>query len=153
MAKFRPNVAALLVDERGQLLICERYRLPGAWQFPQGGVDKGESKLEALRREVREEVSLEPDCYEVERQQGGYRYIYPPRIKKRKRGQIYDGQEQTYFLCRLKPGDLEINIEAEPREFGRYRWIWPEEFQRDWLPDFKLEVYQGVFRDFFGVEL
>ena len=50
MSNYRPNVAALIVDERGRVLVCERFKIPGAWQFPQGGVDEGEEWDEALRR-------------------------------------------------------------------------------------------------------
>jgi putative (di)nucleoside polyphosphate hydrolase len=51
---YRPNVAFLLLDDHDQLLICERLKIEGAWQFPQGGMDEGESPLEALHREVEE---------------------------------------------------------------------------------------------------
>ena len=61
MEKYRPNVAALMVNEREQLLICERFKVPGAWQFPQGGVDEGEEPDKALLREVEEEVGFLPD--------------------------------------------------------------------------------------------
>ena len=40
-----------------------------------------------------------------------------------------------------------------PREFGAYRWILPEEFDLDWLPDFKRDVYRQVMLDFFSVRL
>ena len=43
MVRYRPNVAAIIVNGDGNLLICERSNVPGAWQFPQGGVDDGES--------------------------------------------------------------------------------------------------------------
>ena len=63
MVQYRSNVAALVVDPSGSLLICERVNVPGAWQFPQGGVDPGESLEQALFREVREEVGLEAEHY------------------------------------------------------------------------------------------
>ena len=153
MALFRPNVAALLMDERGRLLVCERFKIPGAWQFPQGGVDEGEDFLEAVRREVEEEVGLPPESYEVSENRGGYQYLYPSRIKKKKREAIFDGQEQTYYKCLLKGDAPPINLDREPREFSQYRWIWPEEFERAWLPTFKQKVYEEVMRDFFGTEL
>ncbi len=153
MANLRANVAALMVDERGCLLICERYKIPGAWQFPQGGVDAGESAEEALRREIEEETGLPPECYEIETQQDGYQYLYPNKVKKNKRNARYDGQEQTYFLCRMKDGAPEVNLEQEPREFAQFRWVYPEEFSLSWLPDFKKDVYRQVMADFFEVSL
>ena len=150
MPKFRPNVALILVDAEERVLVCERAGVPGAWQFPQGGVDKGESPGEALAREVQEEVGLPPDSYEVLRSRGGYRYEVPPEVWRKKKRK-WDGQEQTYFLCRLGVDALPVNVDQE--EFDDYRWIAPEDFSIDWLPEFKRDVYRAVMRDFFGVDL
>jgi len=154
MVRYRPNVAALIVNADGNLLICERSTIPGAWQFPQGGVDDGESMEEGLFREVSEEVGLKPGHYEVLERRDGYRYLYPPdvRAKKMKKHGNH-GQEQTYFLCKLKPEAPAINVHQTPQEFSAYRWIQPEEFDLDWLPTFKHEVYKAVMEDFFGVSL
>ena len=59
---YRPNVAAIIVssaypDEK-QIFIAERSDLAGVWQFPQGGIDEGESPEEALFRELKEELLL-----------------------------------------------------------------------------------------------
>lgn len=154
MVRFRPNVAALMTRADGSLLICERWQVPGAWQFPQGGVDPGESPEEALFREVREEIGFSSKHYEVLEARGGYRYLYPEQVRKKKvRKHGCAGQEQDYFLCLLKDGAPEVDTAQRPREFGAHRWILPEEFDLDWLPEFKKEVYREVFRDFFGVEL
>lgn len=149
---YRPNVAALLVTGEGRLLVCERTETPGAWQFPQGGIDPGESAQEALLREVMEETGYNPGHYSLEAVRGGYRYDYPPEVLafvKEKRRQAFVGQEQTYFLCRLKDEAPPPNLDQ--REFCRFRWIFPGEFDLNWLPVFKREVYAAVLRDFFGV--
>jgi len=154
MVQYRPNVAAVIVDVEGRLLICERATCRGAWQFPQGGVDDGESVKQALHREVQEEVGLLPKHYKVVLQRSGYRYLYPPsvRVKKiRKHGS--HGQEQTYFLCHLKVNAPEVNVNQTPREFSNYRWIDPADFKLRWLPAFKRDVYREVMRDFFEIEL
>ena len=143
-----------MVDSSGSLLICERANVPGAWQFPQGGVDPGESLEQALFREVREEVGLEAEHYEVTAMRKGYRYLYPEDIREKKvRKHGSHGQEQTYFMCRLKAGAPPVNVDQKPREFRAYRWILPPEFDLDWLPPFKRDVYRAVMRDFFKVEL
>jgi len=152
MPSFRPNVALLLLNSSGRLLICERLNCPEAWQFPQGGVDEGEGIEEALIREVEEEIGLPPDSYAIEKQQGGYQYLYPEGVVKKKSG-WFEGQEQTYYQCRLHDEAPEIDLSREPREFADYRWIEPSEFKLKWLPKFKREVYRDVMRDFFGVEL
>lgn len=154
MVRYRPNVAALIVNKDGNLLICERVNLPGAWQFPQGGVDAGESLEAALFREVREEVGLCAFDYDVVARRAGYRYLYPEPVRGKKlRKHGNHGQEQTYFLCELKPNAPPINVNQRPREFRAYRWIPPLEFDLDWLPEFKRDVYRDVMRDFFQIEL
>jgi len=150
MHNFRPNAAALLVRPDGKILIGERVKVKNAWQFPQGGVDKGESPREALLREVKEEVGISPKKYYIIGQRDGYTYTYPNGAKKKNR---YIGQIQTYFLCQLKDDDPKVNIDRKPREFQDIKWIYPHEFQLHWLPDFKQEVYRQVLLDFFQVEI
>jgi putative (di)nucleoside polyphosphate hydrolase len=146
---YRRNVAAILQDGQGKILVAERNDIPGAWQFPQGGVDEGESDDEALAREVREEIGLPPRLYEVLQRRGGYRYLFPDgRLKYGK----YHGQEQVYFLCRFLGQDSDIDLEGHSAEFARVRWLRPDEFDLAWVPPFKREVFAAVFRDFFGVE-
>ena len=119
---YRPNVAGLLVREDGKLLVCERSRQKGAWQFPQGGIDPGETALEAVKREVREEVGFLPSQYDVVESRGGYRYDYPPEVLeyvREKRQQPFVGQEQEYFLCRLRADAPEPSLDH--REFCAYR--------------------------------
>ncbi|TAG09312.1 MAG: RNA pyrophosphohydrolase [Verrucomicrobia bacterium] len=154
MVRFRPNVAALIVNSDGNLLICERSTVPGAWQFPQGGVDAGESAEQALYREVLEEIGISKEHYQVISMRHGYRYLYPEdvRLKKIKKHGSH-GQEQTYFLCHLMPNAPEVNVKQKPQEFSAYRWIPPHEFELDWLPAFKHDVYRSVMRDFFDIEL
>ena len=74
--KFRLNVAGILRDSEGRILICERLGNRGAWQFPQGGVDDGETLEEALFRELREEIGVDSNSYEIVAQRGPYRYAY-----------------------------------------------------------------------------
>ncbi len=143
-----------MVNQDGSLLICERHTMPGAWQFPQGGVDDGESMEEGLFREVYEEIGLKPKHYDVLETREGYRYLYPPDVRAKKiRKHGNHGQEQTYFLCKLKTGAPPVNVHQTPQEFGAYRWIRPEEFDLDWLPAFKHDVYIAVMEDFFGITL
>lgn len=146
--KFRPNVAAILRNGEGKILICERVHVRNAWQFPQGGVDQGETLEEALTRELWEEIGLDPEDFRVVEKRSGYRYHFP---SGRKKG--FEGKDQTYFLCDFLAKDSKINVETEHPEFRGWRWITPAAFRREWLPPMKLEVYSKVFRDFFGIEI
>ena len=146
---YRPNVAAILTNRAGRILVGERVDVPDSWQFPQGGLEPGETPEEALPRELREELSLEPADYAVEEKRGPYRYLFAPgRTKKG-----YRGQEQTYFRLRLLGPDSRVNAATPDPEFRAVRWIEPAEFSLAWLPEMKREVYRQVFRDFFALEI
>jgi len=145
--RYRPNVAAILQRDDGRILVAERLSPVNCWQFPQGGVDEGETYVQALVREVEEELSLREDHYEVVASRGPYRYRF--ENGRQKRG--YHGQEQRYFLVRLTAPECYINVATEHQEFRSYRWIDPGEFRLEWLPGFKREVYREVLRDFFNL--
>src|SRR3954465_13812895 len=92
--KYKANVAAILRNARGRILICERLGVKDAWQFPQGGIDEGESAEQALVREVWEEIGLAATSFRILEKKGPYHYLYGNgRIK---RG--HHGKEQIYFL-------------------------------------------------------
>ncbi len=144
--KYRPNVAGILRDRNGKILVAERLNYPGAWQFPQGGVDQGEDLREALYRELEEEIGVGRERYQVVEERGGYRYEF---VNGRLKFGIYGGQEQTYFLCDYLGHHDEISIDTKHPEFQQVRWIRPEEFDFNWVPEFKRQVYAQVMADFF----
>jgi putative (di)nucleoside polyphosphate hydrolase len=146
---FRPNVAAILRRADGRVLVAERLRVPNSWQFPQGGVDDGETLEQALYREVREEVGVRKDQIRIVQQHGGYRYQF---TRGRLKYGIYGGQEQTYFLCDFSGTDADICLEQPQQEFGAHQWLLPHEFRITWVPKFKRPVYVKVFQDFFGID-
>lgn len=147
---YRPNVAAILQREDGRIFVAERINIKGAWQFPQGGIDEGEDAETALFRELEEEIGVKRAQLDIVRSQGGYRYAFP---KGRLKYGIYGGQEQTYFLLCFRGRDEDFNLDSTHREFARFQWILPQEFQLNWAPGFKRAVYSQVMRDFFAVDL
>jgi putative (di)nucleoside polyphosphate hydrolase len=151
MATYRPNVAAILRKPKsGKILIAERISNKGSWQFPQGGVDKGEDLIGALYREVEEEIGVGPDKYEIAAARTAYRYKFPHGHLKKKR---FCGQVQTYFLCDYYGKKNAIDLDAHVREFSQYKWIKPQDFPLEGVPKFKRPVFKRVFKDFFGVKL
>jgi putative (di)nucleoside polyphosphate hydrolase len=146
---YRPNVAAILQRSNGDIFVAERINIPGAWQFPQGGIDEGEDAEQAMLREIEEEIGVKRELLEITQRRDGYRYAF---AKGRLKYGIYGGQEQTYFLCRFLGQDTDFNLAATHQEFASFRWIKPSEFQMDWVPKFKRAVYRQVMLDFFGVE-
>ena len=146
---YRSNVAGILRNAAGKILICERLGVPDAWQFPQGGIDEGETPEQALTRELWEETGVRPEHFTISARRGPYRYLYGNgRVKKG-----FHGKEQLYFLCEFTGEDAHINVATEHPEFQAFRWISPEDFQLRWLPEMKRDVYRAVFADLLGVKL
>jgi putative (di)nucleoside polyphosphate hydrolase len=144
---YRPNVAAIIRRPDHKILVGERADRPGSWQFPQGGVKSSETPEEALQRELFEEVGLPGGSYRIIDRKASYRYLF----EKGRTKEGFDGQEQTYFLIELLPGYQPQHETSDP-EFRALRWIIPSEFDLDWLPPFKREVYRQVLERFFGVQ-
>ena len=147
--RYRPNVAAIIRRADGKILVGERSDVPGGWQFPQGGQKQKETPEQALTRELLEEVGLGPESYRLVKQRGPYRYLFMDG--RTKNG--FHGQEQTYFLLELDDDAAAIDVATAQPEFRAVQWIKPGEFELDWVPGFKREVYRQVFLDFFGVAL
>ena len=149
-SSYRTNVAAILRRSDGKILVAERMNFKHAWQFPQGGVDKGEDLIAAMYREVEEEVGVPRKLLKIVECRTGYRYKFPNEYLKKGK---FCGQEQTYFLCDFLGDEDVIDLTREPREFRRWKWIKPKKFKIEWVPEFKRPVFRRVMRDFFGVKL
>jgi putative (di)nucleoside polyphosphate hydrolase len=147
--RYSPNVAAILRNRLGEIFLGERVNMAGAWQFPQGGIDAGETPEEALVRELREEIGIHRNDFRIVERKGPYLYLFGEgRMKKG-----FHGKEQLYFLCDFLGDDRAIDVTTEHPEFRAWRWLAPENFQMEWLPAMKREVYRAVWRDFFSLKI
>ena len=61
---YRKNVGLIVLDQKNQLLVCRR-RGKKTWQYPQGGIDVGESHIKAAYRELFEEVGIKKNRVKV----------------------------------------------------------------------------------------
>lgn len=120
---YRLCVVGVFYDARGWVLTGKRSDL-GTYQLPQGGVDPGESPLEALYREMREELGV--DKIIVTRGPIGLvRYDFPAGLPA-KISKSYQGQEQWWYACQLNDQEPDLR-RATSREFTEFRWMPIEE--------------------------
>ena len=121
---FRPNVGIILANTAGQLLWAKRIGMD-AWQFPQGGLAPGETPEQALFRELREELGLEPsDVQVLGATREWLRYTLPQRYVRRGRVPLCIGQKQRWFALRLSAPDAAVRFDrGAPPEFDAWRWV------------------------------
>ncbi len=144
---FRPNVGIILSNEQRRLFWGRRIG-QNAWQFPQGGIRSDETPLEAMYRELEEEVGLTPDKVTVLGcTQGWLRYRLPRRFIRRRCGPTCIGQKQVWFMLRVDCGEREFCLDRSAKpEFDAWRWV------RYWYPlrevvYFKRHVYARALEE------
>jgi len=139
---YRRGVGVVLVNARGKVFAAERLNMPGAWQMPQGGIDKGESPRKAAMRELLEETGT--DKAEIVAVTTKWlRYDLPPELLGMAWKGKYRGQEQKWFLMRFTGKDSDINIATEHPEFGRWKWVSLSRLIKQIVP-FKRDLYAGI---------
>ncbi len=144
---YRFNVGIIIVNKEGKLFWGKRIH-QDAWQFPQGGVRENETPQQALFRELKEEVGLEPsDVRVLGRTEDWIRYDLPKHLIRHHSHPLCIGQKQIWFMLGLEgEGDC-INLNAHDRpEFED--WVWVDY----WRPvqeviSFKQSVYQQALTE------
>ncbi len=148
MKRYRPNVAAVILSskypDKCEFFIAHRCDIKNAWQFPQGGIDEGETPEDALHRELLEEIG----CNNIEilgEFPEWISYDFPAKAKGKQ--YPFDGQTQKYFLVRLKDESM-IDLNAfEIPEFIEYKFVTYENLF-DKVNYFKRKVYRRVINHF-----
>lgn len=157
---YRRSVGICLFNRQGRVLVAERRDKKGAWQMPQGGIQKDEDPAKAVFREMKEEIGTDkarilakaPEilCYE-----------FPDWLQNRRismeggAGPVfhgkYRGQEQEWFALLFLGEDREIDLtgknEPELPEFVSWRWAALSETP-ELIVAFKKPCYDRVV-DFF----
>ena len=105
--RLRHAVRALIVDERSRVLLC-RFEWPDAvvWTAPGGGVEPGEEPLDALGRELAEEVGLVLGGRAPAR-------VAPDLHRRRATRKGYDGILNDYYLVHTTAFEPQGTLSAE----------------------------------------
>ena len=149
---YRPNVGIIICNAKGQVFWARRINHDG-WQFPQGGVSRNETLMQAMYRELHEETGLlEEQVRLVAHTKDWLHYDLPPRFlrhqRRRAKRPTFRGQKQVWFLLELLDDDSSVNLEAglETPEFDTWRWV-ETEFALDNIVDFKRAVYKQALNE------
>jgi putative (di)nucleoside polyphosphate hydrolase len=144
---YRAGVGIMLINAKGLVWVGERISAPGAWQMPQGGIDRGEDARDAALRELKEEIGTDKAEILAESRRW-FTYELPPELRAKTWGGRYRGQRQRWFLLRFTGRDSDIDL-AHPLhpEFSAWRWIGVDELISLVVP-FKRALYSEVVAEF-----
>ncbi|MGB0906608.1 MAG: RNA pyrophosphohydrolase [Maricaulaceae bacterium] len=152
-AQYRPAAGVVIFNAKGEVFLGKRAGESGAyvWQFPQGGIDPGETADYAAIRELEEETGIHVNMVtplgHIDRE---LFYDFPESYRTTKRTKNWHGQRQSWFAFRFNGQDKDINLDRHmPAEFSEWRWGTLAEATSLIVP-FKRKVYAELAREFEG---
>ncbi len=143
---MRIGVGIIVLNNNNQVFVGKRKDNPiNKWQMPQGGVDKGEDFITAMKRELLEETNIKniKILKELERM---YQYELPKNLVGIIWKGKFRGQKQKWFITRFIGQDNEINLKTKHPEFIEWKWIDPEKLP-EVIVDFKQGLYEELLKE------
>lgn len=124
LSLYRPNVGIVLFNRERRVWMGRRVggAAPYTWQFPQGGIDEGESYLDAALRELHEETGV-TSVRELGHTADWIAYDYPEDYAKSKDSKGWRGQKQVWYALEFIGEESEIRLDQHHQiEFDAWRW-------------------------------
>ena len=150
---YRRAAGAVVFNKKGQVFLGRRKNAvtPHVWQFPQGGMDRGETHEEAALRELHEETGISPALItKIGEIEEWLYYDFPTQFKHSEKSRGKKGQRQRWFAFLFHGDDKDVDVDAhKPVEFSDWRWGSLEEAYELIVP-FKREVYARLACEFAG---
>ena len=143
---MRVGVGIIVLNDNNQVFVGKRKDNPiDKWQMPQGGVDKDEDFITAMRRELIEETSIKSIkiLKEIEK---FYEYELPENLIGIIWKGKFRGQRQKWFITKFLGQDSEINLRTMHQEFIEWKWIDPKKLP-DVIVEFKKELYLNLLKE------
>ena len=143
---LRIGVGAIVLNNQNKVFVGKRKDNPiNKWQMPQGGVDKNESFLSAMRRELNEETSIK-NIQIIKEIDGWFEYELPKNLLGIIWKGKFRGQKQKWFIVRFTGNESEINLKTKNPEFIEWKWVQIDELPKI-IVDFKKAVYEKLIID------
>ena len=143
---MRTGVGIIVLNNNNQVFVGKRKDNPGdKWQMPQGGVDKGEDFITAMRRELIEETSIK-NIKILKEIQNMYQYELPKNLVGIIWKGKFRGQRQKWFITKFLGKDDEINLDTQHPEFIDWKWIDPQDLP-EVIVDFKKKLYLNLLKE------
>ena len=143
---YRPNVGLMLIAADRRIFVGRRPKAPEAWQMPQGGIDRGETPVEAACRELGEEVGTTRALL-LRESAAWISYEVPEAMRPAHWKGRWHGQAQKWFALAFTGTDADIDIAAHEREFDAWKWA-PASELLEYIVPFKRTVYEAVLKEF-----
>ena len=143
---MRTGVGVILLNQENKVFVGKRKDNPiDKWQMPQGGVDKGEDFLSAMKRELYEETSIK-NIKIIKEINGFFQYELPENLVGIIWKGKYRGQRQKWFIVKFIGNNKEINLNTKQQEFIDWKWIAPEKLP-EVIVEFKKDVYIQLLKE------
>ena len=144
---YRPCVGIVLINQAKQVFVGQRLdNSVEAWQMPQGGIDDGETPIEAGFREMMEEIGTN-NAEIIGEHSTWLDYDIPINLANRLWDGQFRGQTQKWLAFNYLGDDQDININTIEPEFRSWKWAEPEALPNLAVP-FKRDVYQNIISEF-----
>ena len=140
---LRIGIGVIIVNNKNKIFVGKRKDNPvDKWQMPQGGVNKNESLIAAMKRELDEETSIK-NIEIIKELDGWFQYELPKNLLGIVWQGKFRGQKQKWFVVKFTGKESEINLNTKHPEFIEWKWVEMHELPKI-IVDFKKDIYEKL---------